>query len=97
MWLGWHRHELGSALNCIALNRSREDAMRQYVRLTECSGGSCPAFDEWTDTGEFRVTGYKVAPEDKLGIPDTEDVVTVPRETAYQFMAALLARPQRAS
>lgn len=69
--------------------------MRQFVRLTNCSGGNCPGFDQWADTHEFRVTGYRVAAEDKQGIPRNEDVVTVPQETVYQLRALLLAQLQQ--
>jgi hypothetical protein len=64
--------------------------MRPFQRLTGCFDGNCPGFDEWQDTRDFRVTGYKVAPEDKPGIPDTEDVVTVPRGVVFELISCLL-------
>lgn len=66
--------------------------MREFVRLTNCSDGNCPSVDQWTDTGDFRVQGYKVAAEDKPGIPANEDVVTVPEETVLQLLAQLRLR-----
>jgi hypothetical protein len=69
--------------------------MRQFVRLTNCSAGNCPGFDQWADTQDFRVTGYKVPEEDKQGIPVTEDVVTVPKEKVFELVVVLLARLQQ--
>jgi hypothetical protein len=66
--------------------------MRDYVRLTNCSDGNCPGFDQWLDTGDFRVTGYKVAPEDKTDAATTEDVVTVPRNVVLQLVAQMQQR-----
>lgn len=67
--------------------------MRPFQRLTDdyyCFDGNCPGFAEWLDTRDFRVTGYKVAPEDKQGTPDTEDVVTVPRAVVLDLISHLL-------
>lgn len=57
-------------------------------RLAECYDGNCPAVDLDTETGDFWVTGYVLAPRDKVGVPATEDRVVVPREVLIAAVAA---------
>lgn len=64
--------------------------MREFVALTDCEDGNCPGFGRWTDTGDFRVQGYRVAPSDKPGdLPDAEDVLTIPHDVMLKLLAQL--------
>lgn len=81
-----------AALACIGVNRSREDAMRKMITLAGCSDGNCPQFTQWPDTKDFGVRGYRVVAEDKVGIPDTEDMVMIPYQVMLRLLAQLLPR-----
>lgn len=83
-----------AALTCIDVNRrSREDTMRNMIKLAGCEDGNCPGIDQWTDTQDFRVQGYRVAAEDKpAGLPADEDVVMIPREVLLALIAQLQRR-----
>jgi len=65
--------------------------MPTFLPLTHvCYDGSCPAVDLCLETGEFWVTGYKVADEHKQGIPDTEDKVRVPAPVIVAMIERLI-------
>jgi hypothetical protein len=75
------------------VNRSREDMMREFVQLTNCEDGNCPGFGRWTDTGDFRVQGYRVAQVDKpADLPREEDILAIPHGVMFMLLAQLLAR-----
>ncbi|HEX4100508.1 MAG TPA: hypothetical protein VHY21_08195 [Pseudonocardiaceae bacterium] len=72
--------------------------MRNVITLaSSCEDGNCPGIDQWTDTGDFRVQGYRVAAQDKpAGLPAEEDVVMIPRDVLLALIAQLgqrLAQP----
>jgi hypothetical protein len=83
-----------SALACITRNQSREDMMRNRITLaSDCDGGVCPRIDQWTDTGDFGIQGYRVADADKpADLPAGEDMVMIPRDV----LPVLIAQLQRA-
>lgn len=64
--------------------------MRKMITLAGCSDGNCPQITQWPDTRDFGVRGYRVAEEDKAGIPDTEDMVMVPYPVMLRLLAQLL-------
>ncbi len=67
--------------------------MREFVQLTNCEDGNCPGFGRWTDTGDFRVQGYRVAQADKpADLPGEEDILTIPHDVMFTLLAQLLAR-----
>lgn len=66
--------------------------MRKMITLANCSDGNCPQFKQWTDTRDFGVQGYRVAEEDKVGIPDSEDMVMIPYHAMLRLLAQLLPR-----
>jgi hypothetical protein len=64
--------------------------MRNVITLASCEDGNCPGIDQWTDTQDFRVQGYRVAQADKpAGLPAEEDVVMIPREVLLSLIAQL--------
>lgn len=64
--------------------------MRNVITLASCEDGNCPGIDQWTDTQDFRVQGYRVARKDKpAGLPAEEDVVMIPREVMLSLIAQL--------
>lgn len=81
-------------LTCITSNRSREDMMRSLITLADsCDAGTCPGIDQWTDTGDFQIRGYRVAPEDRpAGLPVEEDVVMIPRDVLPALITQLRNR-----
>lgn len=86
----------GAALPCIVVNRSRQDMMRNVITLAGCEDGSCPGIDQWTDTQDFRIQGYRVAEQDKpAGLPAEEDVVMIPRDVLPTLIGQLLLRLTR--
>jgi hypothetical protein len=67
--------------------------MRNVITLANCEDGNCPGIDQWTDTQDFRVQGYRVAQEDKpAGLPAGEDVVMIPRDVLLALVAQLQQR-----
>ncbi|MGH3867936.1 MAG: hypothetical protein ACRDQ4_17795 [Pseudonocardiaceae bacterium] len=75
------------------MNQLREDMMREFVQLTTCEDGNCPGFSRWTDTGDFRVQGYRVAQADKpADLPGEEDILTIPHDVMLTLLAQLLAQ-----
>jgi len=69
--------------------------MPAFLRLTECYDGSCPAVDLNLETGNFKVTGYKLAAEHKVGLPDTEDSVELPPQVITALINRLLQQGLR--
>ena len=77
----------------ITVNQSQEDTTREFVQLSNCEDGNCPGFGRWTDTGDFRVQGYRVAQADKpADLPGEEDILTIPHDVMFKLLAQLLAR-----
>ncbi len=67
--------------------------MREFIKLTDCEDGNCPGFGQWTDTGDFRVQGYRTAHADKpADLPSEEDILTIPRDVMLTLLPQLLAR-----
>lgn len=67
--------------------------MRNVITLANCEDGNCPGIDQWIDTQDFRVQGYRVAAEDKpAGLPAGEDVVMIPRDVLLALVAQLQQR-----
>jgi hypothetical protein len=78
------------------MNRAWEGTMRKLIPLANCEDGNCPGIDQWTDTRDFQIRGYRVAAEDKpAGLPAEEDVVMIPCDVLLSLIAQLQQRLAR--